>query len=187
MNAIFLLFLSLTILLALFFTSFAGQLQQDAKSIKYNNQTSAKAGIDSTTNPERTKAFNQSNVSIMLEDALTLYDAALAVKPNSTDILSNKGMVLIKLQRFDEANKVFDRILSIDPNNVAGLYNKGVALEMTGNAIEASKYYKTSLRIDPNYKPELINRLSLSLSVDKAEPLVIGPTDIKNSSSKIKK
>ena len=187
MNAIFLLTLSLTIFSALLIISFAEQQQQNANSIKYNNQTSAKPITNFTTNSEKTKAFNQSNSSVMLEDALTLYEAALAIQPNATDILLNKGMVLIKLQRYDEAGKVFDRVLSLDPNNVAGLFNKGVAMEGMGNADGANKYYKTALKINPNYKPELINRLSLSLSIDKSKPLAIGPSDIKNKSSSIKK
>jgi tetratricopeptide (TPR) repeat protein len=186
MNAI-LLTLSLTIFSALLIISFAEQQQQDVNSIKYNNQTSAKPDTNSATNSEKTKAFNQSNSSIMLEDALILYDAALAIQPNATDILSNKGMVLIKLQRYDEAGKVFDMVLSIDPANVAGLYNKGVVLEGMGNTDGANKYYKTALKINPNYKPELINRLSLSLSIDKVKPLAIGPSDIKNKYLNIKK
>ena len=54
-----------------------------------------------------------------MEEALKQYDAALAIQPNAMDILSNKGMVLIQLQRYGEANDVFDRILSTKPNNVS--------------------------------------------------------------------
>jgi tetratricopeptide (TPR) repeat protein len=52
------------------------------------------------------------------------YDKALSINPNATDILHNKGIVLIKLVKYNEAIIVFDKILSLDPKNVAGLYNK---------------------------------------------------------------
>jgi tetratricopeptide (TPR) repeat protein len=185
MNAIFLLFLSLTAFSALFIVIVAEQ-QQEAKSVEYYNQTSAKPDTNLSTNPEKTKAYNQSNISIRLEDALNLYNAALTIQPNATDILSNKGMVLIKLQRYGEANDVFDRILTIDPSNVAGLYNKGVTLEKAGKADDANKFYNMALKINPHYHPELINRLSLALSIDKAEPLVIEPSNINNKSFNIK-
>jgi tetratricopeptide (TPR) repeat protein len=54
--------------------------------------------------------------------------------------LTNKGLILIELQRYEEAIDVFDKILSNASNNVDGLYNKGVALEKIGMIEEANKY-----------------------------------------------
>jgi lipoprotein NlpI len=48
----------------------------------------------------------------------------LALDPNATDILNNKGIVLIKLGKYDEAIQVFDKILTLDNENVGGLYNR---------------------------------------------------------------
>ena len=120
-----------------------------------------------------------------MEDALKCYDAAFTIQSNVTDIFSNKGMALIKLQRYGEASDVFDRILAIDPNNVGGLYNKGVTLKKIGYTDEANKYYKVALNFNLHYKPVLINRLRLALSPDKAEPF-IEQSDIKNKSFNIK-
>ena len=53
------------------------------------------------------------------------FDQALATDPNATDILDNKGIVLINAGNYTDAIKIFDKILAIDPNNVGALYNKG--------------------------------------------------------------
>ncbi len=84
----------------------------------------------------------------------------MALDPNATDILNNKGIVLIKLGKYDEAIQVFDKILTLDNENVGGLYNKGVALDRLGRHTEAIEYRQKALEIDPTYTGDLINRLS---------------------------
>jgi Flp pilus assembly protein TadD len=39
-----------------------------------------------------------------LEEAIKLYDKALSIAPNDVDILVNKGIALLKLERYTEAN-----------------------------------------------------------------------------------
>ena len=141
---------------------------------------------DNKTIVSNLKTQNNSNNIINLEGSLSLYDKALSIQPNSIDILSNKGMLLIILKRYDEANKVFDKVLSIDPNNVAGLYNKGVALEKIGNTIEANKYYTLSSKLNPQYKPDLINRISRP-SIDEPSLEIAAPLSFQNSSYGIQK
>ena len=92
--------------------------------------------------------------------AIKYYDRALAIDPNATDILTNKGIVLIKLERYDEALQIFDKILSIDANNAGALYNKGVVLNIEGKALEAKEYKDKALDINPNYSGEFFNRVS---------------------------
>jgi tetratricopeptide (TPR) repeat protein len=97
--------------------------------------------------------------------AIKYYDKALAINPNATDILNNKGMVLIKLGKYDEAIKVFDKILSLNSKDVAGLYNKGVALGKLGKPLEAKVYQQKALQINPKYVSDFINRLSVANSL----------------------
>jgi tetratricopeptide (TPR) repeat protein len=186
MNAYLILFLCLGIFLVIFILAFPFLEQQQVKSFVHNNQTSTKNDTNYINIQEKAKLNNQTKISVMLNDALKLYNKALSFQPNATDILSNKGMLLIKMQKYDEAIKVFDKVLDLDPNNVAGLYNKGVSLEKLGNAYEADKYHKAALKINPSYKPEFLNRLSLSLSVDKPESGIIENLNIKNKSNIIK-
>ncbi len=101
---------------------------------------------------------------VNLEYSLRIYDKALSFQPNDTGILTNKGIVIIKLKRYDEANNVFDKILRIDHNNVAALRHKGIVLKKMGNTDDVHTYEDQALQINPNYTPNLINKVSLSLS-----------------------
>jgi tetratricopeptide (TPR) repeat protein len=115
----------------------------------------------------------QKNTETRYNEAIKYYDKALAIEPNATNILNNKGIVLTKLGKYGEAIKLFDRILSLDPKNVPGLYNKGVVLDKIGNHIAATQYQQRALQINPNYHGDFINRLtvvtSTSLSEDKSK------------------
>jgi tetratricopeptide (TPR) repeat protein len=165
------------------YTFFESQVIHQAKALGSNI---GKTINDNKTVVSNLKTQNNSNNIINLEGALRLYDKALSIQSNSIDILSNKGMLLIILKRYDEANKVFDKVLSIDPNNVAGLYNKGVALEKIGNTFEANKYYTLALKINPNYKPDLINRISRP-SINELSPEIAAPLSFQNNSYGIQK
>jgi tetratricopeptide (TPR) repeat protein len=102
--------------------------------------------------------------------ALKYYDRALAIDPSATDILTNKGMVLVKMGNYQEAVGIFDKILSIDSNNAGALYNKGVVLDIEGKDIQAKEYKDKALEIDPNYTVEFINRESILTSIAESEP-----------------
>lgn len=95
------------------------------------------------------------------KDAIQTYDMALSITPDATDILGNKGIVLIKLGYYTEAIKIFDRILSIDANSVIGLYNKGTCLDKLGQHIQAKELHDKALKINPNYTPDYQNRVAL--------------------------
>lgn len=61
--------------------------------------------------------------SEMDEKALTYYDAALDVEPNSYEVLRNKGLFLKEIGMYPEAIAAFEQILSFDPNNEECYYN----------------------------------------------------------------
>ena len=83
-------------------------------------------------------------------EAIKYYDKALAIDPNDTYALNNKGYALSELGNFIEAIKYYDKALAIDPNDTEVLNNKGYALSNIGNDTEAIKYYDKALAIDPN-------------------------------------
>jgi tetratricopeptide (TPR) repeat protein len=98
------------------------------------------------------------NPAINIEQSIKLYDRALSISPNDVDILVNKGVAFLKLNRYQEANQVFDQALSIDPEHVGCLYNKGVVLEKLGKSTEAIEYKDRAQSIDPTYAGESINK-----------------------------
>ncbi|MBU4479652.1 MAG: fused MFS/spermidine synthase [Candidatus Omnitrophica bacterium] len=63
----------------------------------------------------------------------------------------NRGNVLVKEGRFDEAIKYFRRVLRFDPSFAEAANNLGNALASRGDMDEAMRYYEECLRIDPGF------------------------------------
>ena len=55
-------------------------------------------------------------------------DEALAIEPNNTIALYNKGVALDDLGDYTQAIQYYDKVLAIDANHTSALNNKGVAL-----------------------------------------------------------
>lgn len=62
------------------------------------------------------------------EKALSYYDKALKIDPNSIYVLINKGTALDYLGRYAEALHYYDRALELAPENIDILVNKAVTL-----------------------------------------------------------
>jgi Flp pilus assembly protein TadD len=90
---------------------------------------------------------------------ISCYDKILAIKPEDTAVLGNKGLALAYQGRADEAMPYIDKALSIKPNDPIILNVKAVALSKLGEYDEALKYI--ALTIDPNYATALDNKRKL--------------------------
>ena len=51
------------------------------------------------------------------EEAIECYDKAIELEPRNTSFLLNKGVVLMELDRFDEAEILFTIVLALDTSN----------------------------------------------------------------------
>lgn len=83
-------------------------------------------------NPKSAAAFNASCWGLAthnaeLETALADCNTGLAQNPNAMQILDSRGMVKLRLGRFDEAIADYDAALAIAPELPASLYGRGVA------------------------------------------------------------
>jgi tetratricopeptide (TPR) repeat protein len=63
------------------------------------------------------------------DDSIVFFDKALAINPNFTDALTNKGVSLANLGKYNEAISVYDKALAINPNDTEVLKQKQAALE----------------------------------------------------------
>ncbi len=90
--------------------------------------------------------------------ALEYYDKLLAINPNDTIALNNKGVELTSQKKYEKAAKCFDKVLELDPEDTAALHNK--------NFIE--KYHKNRTFAD---KFEIGPKLEIT---DKAGSLFLG-------------
>ncbi len=59
-------------------------------------------------------------------DAIEAYDKALAIQPNSPDVLTDQGVMFKRLGWFDRAIGNFNKANEIDPTHATSVYNLGV-------------------------------------------------------------
>jgi tetratricopeptide (TPR) repeat protein len=62
-------------------------------------------------------------------ESIVYFDKALAIDPDNTSALNNKGLALAKLGEYNESIAYFDKALAIDPTDAYSLNNKKSTLE----------------------------------------------------------
>ena len=67
------------------------------------------------------------------DEALLQHDRALELKPNYCEALTNKGLALHELMRFNEAIDHYDAALKINPNHHEASWNKSLTLLLQGD------------------------------------------------------
>jgi tetratricopeptide (TPR) repeat protein len=102
------------------------------------------------------------------EEALGVYDRALAVSPLTLDALNNRGAALRALGRVQEAVESYRRALTVDPRSFESFYNLGNAQRDLQRDEEALQNYDRALAIVPNH-PEILSARGRTL-VDLGRP-----------------
>lgn len=74
------------------------------------------------------------------EKLLEPYNKILAVNPDDTTALNNKGVKLFEFFRYNGAMQCFDKILKIDPNDNTAMHNKDFVEEMMDHTV--ADYFK---------------------------------------------
>jgi tetratricopeptide (TPR) repeat protein len=92
------------------------------------------------------------------DEALASYDRALALRPDSTEALYNRGNSLRQLKRFNEALASYDRALTLRPDYATALSNRGVTLYELKRFDEALANYDRALTLRTDYAEAHYNR-----------------------------
>ena len=88
------------------------------------------------------------------DKALADYDAALALRPGMADIYIDRGAVLMRALRYEDARADFDKALSLGVNRAyIAYFDRGMAHEKSGNAAAAYLDYKHTLALAPDFQP----------------------------------
>ena len=93
--------------------------------------------------------------------AMSYFDKAIEIEPLNYFAWANKGLILKKLDRREEAILCYDRAIQIQPNYPNSWFNKGVLLGCLGQLEEAVKCFDKVLEIAPNHKLALRDRQML--------------------------
>ncbi len=84
------------------------------------------------------------------EMALVNYNRALKLRPDSAEVLSNRGVTLHDLKRFKEALVSYDRALKVRPDYAEALSNRGHTLSQVGELDAALAHYRRALALKSN-------------------------------------
>jgi tetratricopeptide (TPR) repeat protein len=115
--------------------------------------------------------FRRGNLSfnlIQLNDALESYDKSIELKPDHVDAWNNKGLLLIKLDNYEEAINCFDHGLKIIQTPYL-LNNKAIALSYLNKSSEAMEFYEKAISLNPNSYQALSNKGLLLSNANKLE------------------
>jgi len=85
------------------------------------------------------------------EDAVVLFDQAIALNPNHPDTLNNRGMALQELMRYEEALLSYDQAIALRPDYPEACNNRGITLKKLGRYREALASYEQALVFKPDF------------------------------------
>jgi hypothetical protein len=99
------------------------------------------------------------------EEAVSIFDQALAQSPDLAELHGNKANALKALDRFDEALACYDWAIGLKPNYPEAHNNRGTCLEDMMRMGEALFSYRNALALKPHYAEAhwnfALNRLRL--------------------------
>ena len=84
------------------------------------------------------------------DDGFAALDRAFAVDPDIVSVLSNRGKILLRLKRFDEAVASFNRSLALNQSQPDALCFRGDAFAELGRHDAAFSDYQRALQIAPD-------------------------------------
>jgi tetratricopeptide (TPR) repeat protein len=106
------------------------------------------------------------------EQAVSLYDAAIKVRPDFPEALFQRANALVSLRRYPEAEKSFQRTIELRADWALPRAALGALLQRTGRLAEADKYLEAALALEPTNSIALVALTELRLR-NKAERSVL--------------
>ena len=82
-------------------------------------------------------------------DALDAYRQAVAADPDNPEFRTNLAVVLVALNRIDEAKESLEESLRLNPTREVALFSMGTLLAKEGRDADAIPYYERALRSNP--------------------------------------
>lgn len=102
------------------------------------------------------------------EEALDIFNAALAISRNDPDILMAMGILNGMLGRYSESEKFLQSLTGLNPKLSAAHYNLAIAQKCQGKLQQAATSYRAAISSDPNV-PDYYNNLG-NILLDLNEP-----------------
>ena len=87
-----------------------------------------------------------------LDEALAIYDKAMAANPDDATMLYNRGVTLFELNRCEEALASYAAVLAIAPGDAEALLNHGITLTELKQHEEAVASFDRALAVHPEFR-----------------------------------
>ncbi len=84
------------------------------------------------------------------EKALELINKEIKTDANNPNAWYNKGQILSKMGRFQDARNAFAQAADIDPAFAEAWYNKGIALMNLSKYLEAIRAFDKAIALNPD-------------------------------------
>lgn len=97
--------------------------------------------------------------------AVKEFSAALALSPNNSEVLVERGTAYNGLKKYDQALKDFSAAIKVSPNSYLGYNNRGVTYLRLGDTVTAIKNFDKAISIDPDQSFAYLNRAGATLSM----------------------
>lgn len=106
------------------------------------------------------------------EEALSKLEKACESNPKNHHAWYQKGNLLLKQERLDEAVKCFDKVTMLDAKNVDALYSKAVCLFKKQRFEDAVYCYNFVLQINPKHASCLADKADCLVKLGRAEQAI---------------
>ena len=93
-----------------------------------------------------------------LEEAVSSFDKAIALKPDFAGAWNDRGISLAELGRDEEAVTSYDRAIALKPDFAEAWNNRGVSLAELGRDEEAVSSYDRAIALKPDFADAWNNR-----------------------------
>lgn len=94
--------------------------------------------------------WSEATTGVALDDALKDCDAALAETPGVPAFVDSRGLVLLKLRRYEEAIASYDAAITKAPKQATSLYGRGIAKLRLGKRTEGEADIAAARDIESN-------------------------------------
>jgi eukaryotic-like serine/threonine-protein kinase len=85
------------------------------------------------------------------QDAVAYYEAALHIRPQTSDVYNNVGVALMYARRWGEAIENFEKSVELDPTNTAAYGNVGIIWSFQGQHDKAIERLKDAAGREPQF------------------------------------
>lgn len=121
--------------------------------------------------PERWEGFYYAGMVLHVtgkaDEAIAMYEKAIAIKPDASEALNNLSVLLLESGKLDKALAASEKAVEADPENFEAAYTRGEILENLGRLEEAIEAYLASADIAAGDPDPLLAVADISLSLGK--------------------